>query len=115
MIRFEPHFRLHVLHMELAIVLHHASVWSNVARVDVVVNAGSNGQHSPGSLHAWNLALDLDTEGDRRADTEQLAGYLARILPAGYDVVPEPTHVHVEWDPHRRPPVMEPSFPTAIP
>lgn len=113
MMRFEPDFRLHVLHLELALVLHHASLWSLLTRIDVVVNHGADGTHKPGSLHGWNLALDLDTEGDRVSNTEHLAGYLARMLGPGYDVVLEPTHVHVEWDAHRRPPPLEANFPAA--
>jgi hypothetical protein len=110
MLRFEPTFRIGVLHEEMARVLHHASVWARLARVDLVVNCGSNGTHNPGTLHPWDLALDLDTEGDKFHDTEQLHGYLARILPVEYDVVLEKDHVHVEYDPHRKPAVMDPMF-----
>ena len=110
MIRFEPRFRLPVLHMEMALVLHHASTWSEIAKVGLVVNSGGDGTHNPGSLHPWGLALDLDVEGDTFAATEQLYGYLARILPGAYDVVLERTHVHVEFDPHRRPPRLDPAF-----
>jgi len=112
MIRFEPNFRLRVLHHEMAIVLHHASIWSEVNRVGLVVNHGNEGVHKNGSLHPWDLALDLDTEGDRFSDTEQLYAYLARILPGAYDVLLERDHVHVEFDPHRRPPALEPAAAT---
>lgn len=110
MLRFEPNFRLPLLHMEIALVLHHASTWGAIQRVDLVVNHGGDGAHGDGSLHPWGLALDLDTEGDRFEHVEQLAGYLARILPGSYDVVLERTHVHVEFDPHRRPPQLAPAF-----
>ncbi|MGB2711036.1 MAG: hypothetical protein WBC33_05920 [Conexibacter sp.] len=113
MMRFEPNFRLHILQLEIAVVLHHASLWSLLRGVGLVVNHGSDGTHKAGSLHGWNLALDLDTEGDRRDETAHLAGYLARILGPGYDVVFEGTHCHVEWDPHRAPPVLEANFPAA--
>jgi hypothetical protein len=110
MVRFEPTFRLGVLHIETALVLHHASIWSRLAGIDLVVNAGSDGAHRAGSLHPWDLALDLDTEGDRPDDIEQLHGYLARILPFEFDVVLEVDHVHVEYDPHRKPLPLEPRF-----
>lgn len=103
MLRFDPDFRIHVLPVELAVILHHASVWSAVQRIGVVVVAGANGQHGPDSLHAWSLALDLDTDSDHAVDLALLGGYLARILPAGYDVAARPGHVHVAWDPGRRP------------
>ncbi len=110
MVRFSPTFRLGVLHLEIALVLHHASLWSRLAGVDLVVNCGSNGTHTPGTLHPWDLALDLDTDGDRAVDTAQLHGYLARILPRDYDVVLETDHVHVEFDPHRKPTPLTPAF-----
>ena len=108
MISFLPTFRLNILHLEIALVIHHASVWSNLARVDVEINYGADGTHSANTLHAWDLALDLDTVGDKASDTAQLAGYLARVLPAGYDVLNEGDHVHVEWDPKRQPPALSP-------
>ncbi len=61
-------------------------------------------------MHPWDLALDLDTEGDRFSDTEQLYGYLARILSLDYDVLLEKDHVHVEWDTRRRPALLVPMF-----
>lgn len=110
MLRFEPTFRIGVLHVEIAVILHHASIWSRLAKVDLVVNSGSDGTHGKGTLHPWDLAVDLDTEGDRPADTEQLYGYLARILPLDYDVILEKDHVHVEFDARRRPAFLIPSF-----
>ena len=52
--------------------------------------------------HPFDAGWDLDTVGDVRADTEALYEYLRVWLPAGYDVVFEDTHVHVEWDMQRR-------------
>lgn len=86
---------------ELVAVLVWADRWSRQQHVAVDVNAIDNGTHQPGSLHGASRAIDLDTFGDNRADLNRLYAYLRDVLPPGYDVVDEATHVHVEWDPHR--------------
>ena len=101
MLRFEPNVRVQYLDNDLSLVLHHATVWSLITGIGVVVNSMSDGVHTPGSLHPWGLGIDLDTEGDRPEDLIQLAEYFKRVLPHDYDVVPEQTHVHVERDVHR--------------
>jgi len=103
MLRFTAGVFSHVFRSELAVVLHHASVWSMLAGVHVDVNALDDKQHGAGTLHGFGLAVDLDTAGDRPIDLARLYGYLARVLLPGYDVVLESDHVHVEWDAHRKP------------
>ena len=103
MLRFTAGLYCHVFRMEIAIVLHHAAAWSAIAGVPVDVNSLADKVHSEGSLHYWDLAVDLDTAGDRVAHLAQLHGYLARVLPPQYDVIQEPTHVHVEYDTRRKP------------
>lgn len=110
MIRWKAGVYAHVLRLEVALALHHASVWSEIADVGVVVNALADSAHGANSLHAWDLAVDLDTDGDRLSHLAQLCGYLARILPPGYDVVLENDHVHVEWDVKRHPPAVAPAI-----
>ena len=109
MLRFEPNVRITYLDNDMSLVLHHASVWSLLTGIGVVINSMSDGVHNPGSLHPWGLGIDLDTEGDQPADLIQLAEYFKRVLPDGYDVIAEPDHVHVERDVHRpRGPVAPP-------
>lgn len=119
MIRWKADVFSHVFRLETALALHHASVWSEIAGVGVVVNALADSGHSGNSLHAWDLAVDIDTDGDRLSHLAQLHGYLARILPPGYDVVLENDHVHVEWDVKRKPapttPLYEHPTPPATP
>lgn len=103
MIRWKAGVYSHVFRLETALALHHASVWSEISGVGVVVNALADSGHNANSLHAWDLAVDLDTDGDRLSSIVSLHGYLARILPPGYDVVLEQDHVHVEWDVKRKP------------
>ena len=105
MIRFKPEVRIWYFSERLADVFECASVWSLKSRVDVEVNSINDPAPNrvPDSLHPFDLAVDLDTVGDRAADTEALADYLRRWLVPQYDVLFEGNHVHVEWDARRGP------------
>jgi hypothetical protein len=115
MIRFGAGVYCHLFRLEIALVLHHASHWAAISGVIVDVNSLADRQHSAGTLHTFDLAVDLDTAGDRREHLVRLHGYLARVLPPEYDVVLEADHVHVEWDARRKPPPMAPGFDPAPP
>lgn len=101
MLRFQPTVRVSYLDAELATILKHASVFGLRAGKTVVVFSVEDLKHMDGSLHYFSLAVDLDVEGNVRADLEGLYAWLRRWLPSGYDVVFEDNHVHVEYDQHR--------------
>ena len=108
MLRFKPEVRIGFLMPQLAEILAAAARWSVSTRVEVEVNSANervNGR-LPESLHYVDLAIDLDTVGDRTDDLTSLYVYLARTLPPGYDVVWEAKGdarwIHVEWDTHRK-------------
>jgi len=105
MLRFKPEVRIVHLTAALADVLSAATFWSLRQRIDIEVNSIDDGAgvHLPNSRHGQSLAVDLDTVGDKIEDTRALAEFLWRALPAGYDVVFERDHVHVEYDAHRPP------------
>lgn len=86
---------------ETATVFTWADRWSRGRGVAVDVNAIDNGTHGAGTLHGQSRAWDLDTEGDAPPDVRDLFDYLRAVLPPGFDVVNEGTHVHVEWQPKR--------------
>jgi hypothetical protein len=104
-IQFKAEVRIGRFTERLADVLLHAAAWSLVSRVGVEVNSINDGPgvHMATSLHYFDLAIDLDTVGDKSSDLEQLAEYLRRWLDPQYDVLFEGNHVHVEWDAHRGP------------
>ena len=102
MIRFEPNVRIVNFSEQLARIFHLASGWAAIAGIGVVVNSVDDGTHSDLTLHGFSLAADLDTEGDRAEHLPLLHGYLARHLPAPFDVLLEATHVHVEYDTKRK-------------
>jgi hypothetical protein len=86
------------LQPEIARVLGLALVWSSRIGIGLDVNSLNDRRHRWGSLHYDNLAVDLDTEGDRTEDLRSLGEFLVLYLPLGYDIIVEYDHVHVEWE-----------------
>lgn len=115
MLRFEPRFCVDVLRMELGIVLHHASHWSILSRLDVVVDAGANGAGAASSADGWVIDLHPDGDGVSIINAASLARYLARVVPSGCHVFHIETRVQVDWDPRRRPAVVEGDLPSSAP
>lgn len=105
MVRFKPEVRIRTMTPQLAEMLAAAAQWSEHTRVDVDVNSINDGDaiHQKDSLHGYDLAVDLDTAGDKATDLQLLWRFLRRVMPPQYDVVYEVDHVHVEWDARRGP------------
>jgi len=105
MLRFKPEVRVRIHTAQLAGALYWASMWSEQSRIDVEINSINDGDtiHQKDSLHGYDLAVDLDTVGDKHDDLVRLWLYLRRVLDPQYDVVNEGDHVHVEWDARRGP------------
>ena len=102
MIHFKQEVRIEYFSDEMTRLFRLASVWSLRAGVDVEINSANDGQHSSTSLHPWDLAWDLDTDGEKPVDLWDLYQYLIRWLPVPFQVIWEGTHIHVEWDIERR-------------
>lgn len=102
MLRFKPEVRIGYFDERAGLVLHYASVFSLRSGIDLEVNSANDSAHGASSLHPTDLAWDLDTVGDKPEDLVKLGRFLASHLPAGYDVVRESDHVHVEFDMHRK-------------
>lgn len=110
MLQFDPGVRIGYFGLELAIPMRLASVWALTYNKPVIVFSVQDKTHNPGSLHPFGLAIDFDVVGNVKADLDALYAWLRVWIPAGYDVVFEDTHVHVEWD-MKRPNAL----PTSIP
>ena len=71
---------------------------------DLVVTSCLDGKHSPKSLHYAGCAVDLRTRhmgaGD---DSKRARDRIAEALPNDFDVVLESNHIHLEFQPRRRP------------
>lgn len=68
--------------------------------ITVVITSGMDGSHSRQSLHDDGFALDLRRwDADARAVTDIIVAELRTELGPDYDVILEPDHIHVEYDP----------------
>lgn len=67
--------------------------------VDTVITAGTDGKHMAGSLHYKGLALDVRTRDLKDEDKLPAAAAIRQVLGAGFDVVLEGDHFHIEYDP----------------
>lgn len=65
---------------------------------DFVVTSTYEGTHSASSLHYANRAFDVRI-GYPRSWAEIDPEKLAKAVGAGFDVLREATHFHIEWDP----------------
>lgn len=105
MLRFKEDVRIGYFTDAIGVMLRVATCWSALHKTDVVVNsiADSAPGRVPTSLHPFDLAIDIEPLGNMQTDRQSLADYYRVQLPAGYDVVFESSHVHVECDAHRGP------------
>lgn len=71
--------------------------------VEPTITSATDGEHSDNSLHYAGLALDIRTWYLSDDGKQELAERLRAALGAEFDVVVEPTHIHVEFDPDRTP------------
>ena len=67
---------------------------------DLTITEFTGGQHSKGSLHYVGAAMDLRTRIiPDDAIKQKIADRLQACLGEQFDVVLEPTHIHVEYQP----------------
>lgn len=65
-----------------------------------VVTSGTDGKHMEGSLHYKKRALDFRTFHVKKSTlTDDMIPAIRKALGSEYDVVPEATHLHIEYDP----------------
>ena len=74
------------------------NVYGNLG-YDLIVTSVVDGKHSPTSLHYSGCAVDLRTRHMAVDDIKQARDQIAAALPNDFDVVLEPTHIHLEWQP----------------
>lgn len=69
---------------------------------DTVITSATDGKHSATSLHYAGCAVDLRTKHlEDPQEAEDIAGQLRRALAPHFDVVVEPDHIHLEYQPRR--------------
>lgn len=73
--------------------------------VELVYTSGRDGKHSLTSLHYSGNAVDLRISDLAQKDPSLpslIRDRLAERLGLDYDVILEPTHIHLEYQPRRR-------------
>ncbi len=88
------------LQIEMQVVLKEMDRLYAVEGENLWVTAGTDGQHSPGSLHYFGRALDFRTRFFSEAIALEIANKVRKLLPDNYDVVlHKGSHIHIEYDP----------------
>ncbi len=64
-----------------------------------IITSGTDGEHSRGSEHYKGDAMDYRIWYLRKDQLEQVVLVMKKRLGSDFDVVLEPTHIHVEFDP----------------
>ena len=76
----------------------------------VWVTSANDSRHGDNSFHYTNQAFDIriyNIAGDIHYEAKRWAERLQQALGPNYDVVYEPDHIHVEYDPYVTPEVLE--------
>ena len=79
---------------------HVTYVYQEQCDEEPVITSTYEGDHGEDSLHYADLAIDVRNtvyDAQRPVVFHQLKGDLQK---AGYDVVQEQDHIHIEYDPH---------------
>jgi uncharacterized protein YcbK (DUF882 family) len=66
---------------------------------ELTITSGTDGKHSPKSLHYKGLALDFRTRNVPQTQLPKIEREIKQALGNDYDVVFEGDHFHVEYDP----------------
>ena len=101
MIVFGGGLRFDVFYLEIANVIHHASIWSALEHAAVEVLPAPERPDYNGAAYVWDLSVQLEPDRGGPTKLALLAGYLSRILPAQYSVIVDDDRVRVEWDARR--------------
>ena len=86
-------------HMAVSVAVHVVASIYHEAGYKCVLTAGMDGQHSRASLHYAGHALDFRTRHVPMPEMEELVAEIRDCLGTDFDVVLEPTHLHVEYQP----------------
>lgn len=84
----------------------HSKIWDAIYLIEpffsnhgtsITLTSALDGVHSHGSLHYVGCAVDIRIRDI--SFVNELFNLIKDLLPSGYDVVLEDTHIHIEWQP----------------
>lgn len=88
------------LHPVMWEMLYHIKPFFDEKKIHLTITSGTDGKHSNGSKHYVGLAVDIRTRTMKNPDA--MFKKIQRVLSAGFDIVLEGTHIHIEYDPKNR-------------
>jgi hypothetical protein len=97
MIHFGPDVRIKYFVAELLPMFLNASMWSNRAGIDVIIEYIGDDTNDPTNPYGVGLTMRLDADTGTAADRHALFCYLYRTMPRDFAVIENPDHVYVEW------------------
>ena len=74
-------------------------IYREQAQQVCTITSGKEGEHGPNSLHPFGKALDFRIRTLTVVQQQTIFLALRTALGEQFDVVLEPTHLHVEYDP----------------
>lgn len=96
--------KLSDLQMPMRLVLIEADALWKSEGFDLTITSAGDGVHSAGSLHPYGYAVDFRTWQKRKPGIQwpmpfkrEMAKRLLQRLGPKYQVIPESTHIHVEY------------------
>lgn len=70
-------------------------VMKKYGEMELIITSTYEGDHSPGSLHYANLAIDIR----KPVRNGKIKDWITETLGDDFDVVVEKKHIHIEYDP----------------
>ena len=67
--------------------------------MDMIVTSCTDGNHGRGSLHYVGYAVDLRIRHLSKSQLDLILRDIKEALTIEYDIVLEPTHIHIEYQP----------------
>lgn len=90
--------QLHGLKIEMRTALMTAArIWKQFGQ-ELVVTSALDGTHAACSLHYYGYALDFRSRYFTEEEKAEVINLLRKKLSKEFEVIPHPTHIHVEYD-----------------
>ena len=95
----KPGVRIHGIQPEMVLALQVAAGVFAEHGLACIVTSATEGRHGRNSLHYVGCAVDLRSRHLPPRDVDLVAAQRRSALGADFDVVAEPTHFHIEFQP----------------